>query len=448
MPNITVDFTKTLGPIKPIHATGQPPFAGKYLGIDFQPMEYLQKAHIPYCRLHDVQGAFGSCRYVDIPNIFRDFDADETDPANYDFAFTDALLEAMHHYGLKPIFRLGVTIENQCHIKPIWINPPEDPAKWARICEHIVRHYNEGWADGYHYGIEYWEIWNEPENGVQGQNQMWTGTPEQYFELYDVTAKHLKKCFGDTIKVGGYGACGFYGIFYDPQKYGVDLPPAEIDGKYEKWMHRLNFLFNFLAYIKEHQSPIDFFSWHSYYNVKKTVIQQRFVERTLKEYGYEGLETHMNEWNNAHKLKLVGSAYAAAGALAMLCALHDTDLYMGCYYDTRIFPFDYGGAFNPKTRKPTPLLYGFEAFGELYALGNQVECNCEAENLYTFAAVDGDKKAVLVVNYSEQDRDISLNVDSTFVPHLIDEEHLLEKVDLNPNAFTLKAYQIALFKNY
>ena len=51
-------------------------------------------------------------------------------------------------------------------------NPPKDYAKWARICEHIITHYTEGWADGFNYKITYWEIWNEPEN-----IQMWQGTP-------------------------------------------------------------------------------------------------------------------------------------------------------------------------------------------------------------------------------------------------------------------------------
>lgn len=151
MNTVQVNFNDIIGKIKPIHATGQPPFGGGFRMLNFTPMEHLKNAHIPYCRLHDVQGAFGSNRYVDIPNIFRDFNADETDPANYDFAFTDVMIEAMYQYDLKPIFRLGVTIENQCHIKPLRIIPPEDPAKWARICEHIIRHYNEGWADGFHY---------------------------------------------------------------------------------------------------------------------------------------------------------------------------------------------------------------------------------------------------------------------------------------------------------
>ena len=66
-------------------------------------------------------------------------------------------------------------------------------------------HYNEGWADGFEFGREYWEIWNEPDN-----RKMWTGTHEQFFELYKVTANHLKQRFGDSIKIGGCAFSGFY----------------------------------------------------------------------------------------------------------------------------------------------------------------------------------------------------------------------------------------------
>ncbi|MBQ7934745.1 MAG: hypothetical protein IJ333_00105, partial [Clostridia bacterium] len=96
----------------------------------------------------------------------------------------------------------------------------------------------------------------------------------------------------------------------------------------------------------------------------------------------------------------------------------------------------------------TPLLYGFEAFGELHLLGNQVKCDCEEESLYAMAATNGDKKAVLIVNHSEQNRDISLNVDHTFAAHLIDETHALEKTEFNPVFFPIKANQIVLVKNY
>jgi hypothetical protein len=38
-----------------------------------------------------------------------------------------------------------------------------------------------------------WEIWNEPEN----QPAMWTGTDDQYFQLYEVTAKAIKSRWPD-----------------------------------------------------------------------------------------------------------------------------------------------------------------------------------------------------------------------------------------------------------
>lgn len=151
--NLQFDFSKTVGKIKPMHAMGQPPAGICDSGISSNMFPYLQQANVPYCRMHDVGGAFGSNLFVDVPNLFRDFDADENDPASYDFAFTDKLFEAMMAHGIEPYFRLGVTIENAHMVKSYGIFPPKDFAKWARVCEHIVRHYNEGWANGYRFHI-------------------------------------------------------------------------------------------------------------------------------------------------------------------------------------------------------------------------------------------------------------------------------------------------------
>ncbi len=46
--------------------------------------------------------------------------------------------------GTKTFFRLGQTIEHQ--IKKHGTIPPRDFKKWAVICEHIIRHYTEGWV--------------------------------------------------------------------------------------------------------------------------------------------------------------------------------------------------------------------------------------------------------------------------------------------------------------
>lgn len=446
MTTIEVNFEQSAGKIKAMHATGQPPFGGGFLQLNFTPMQYLKDAGVPYCRLHDVGGAFGGNRFVDIPNIFRDFDADENNPESYDFAFTDELLKAMHEYGLKPIFRLGVTIENQAHIKAYRINPPKDYHKWARVCEHIVRHYNEGWANGFYFGITYWEIWNEPENGpTPTSNQMWTGTAQDYYRLYDITAKHLKSCFGDTIKVGGYGASGCYGIYYHPEKYGIQVPQKEKDERYEKDIYRVEFFYGFVEYIKAHNSPIDFFSFHSYAGVEKTVVMSSFLHRVLREYGYGHLETHLNEWNNAHELALFGKSYSSAQVTAMMCAMQNSQTDMLFYYDTRIFASPYCGLFNAYTRKPCCTYYCFIAFNELYKLGTQVQCVCDNDRVYAVGATNGEENAVLIVNTGE-DTTVNTNLLGAYKAYLLDEDNFLTEQDLSVNEFKLKSNQVVLLK--
>ena len=104
---VKVDFATETGPVKPVNGVGQPPMLG--FGND-RLFHYLTEAGIPFSRLHDTGGAFGKNVYVDIPNIFRDFDADENDPKSYDFAFTDDLMVKLDKAGVRPYFRLGVTI--------------------------------------------------------------------------------------------------------------------------------------------------------------------------------------------------------------------------------------------------------------------------------------------------------------------------------------------------
>ena len=449
MTRIAVDVNKVIGKIKPMHAVGQPPFTGGFASIDFSPMQILKDANIPYSRLHDVGGAFGGNRYVDVPNIFRDFDADENDPASYDFAFTDALLKGMAEYGVKPYYRLGVTIENQSQIKPYRIYPPTDYAKWAKVCEHIIRHYNEGWADGFEYGIEYWEIWNEPENReILNKNQMWRGTKEQYYELYDVTSKHLKGCFGNRIKVGGYAACGFYGIFGNPEKYGLSVKRRD-EERYnsEKEEYRIQFLLGFFDYIKKHNSPIDFFSWHTYGTVDTISVEAVFLDKILKQYGYEHIETHLNEWNLSHNRGINKSnSYASSQVAAMMCEMQHQSTNMLMYYDSRYVNISpYAGFYDVVTCEPSCVYYVFKAFGELYALQNEVKCEFSNEKLYVLAAGNNENMAVLITNTGDDDK-IEINLTSDYTVYLIDENTLMTETDKNPVRFMLGKNQTVLIK--
>jgi len=394
---ITADFTQITGKIKPMHGGGQPPFSGS----NFSLFKYMTAAHMPYSRLHDVGGWLGQDLYVDIPNLFRDFDADENDPASYDFAFTDRMLKAIADAGVEPFFRLGITIENSWDLKAYRTAPPKDPAKWARICEHIVRHYNEGWANGLHLGITYWEIWNEPE-----QPAMWAGTPEQYFELYEVTANHLKKCFGDSIKVGGYASCGFYARAIDPTCDGKNIVASPTATAEQKLLNLcITYAHRFFDWITsaEHHAPIDFFSWHTYTDVGEAVAMAEYARKILDNHGLNHVESILNEWNTTpgpHAHVRAEGRLPAIKAASMLLALQKSGVYVACYYDTRLGPSVYGGLFNPDTWTPYLTYYPFLSFGTAYALGKEVKTETDGQNVYLLGATDesGKHGVLLIVN--------------------------------------------------
>ncbi len=433
MQKITVNFDKAVGPIKPMHAVGQPPFYGMYFGK----FQYLTAAHIPYSRLHDTGGAYGRGVFVDIPNIFRDFNADENDVASYDFAFTDVLLSELMKAGVKPYFRLGVTIENYPHIRAYRIYPPKDALKWARICEHIIRHYNEGWANGFTYGIEYWEIWNEPDSVTERGSMMWLGTKEQYFDLYAVSAKHLKKCFGDAIKIGGFASCGFYAITNPNAQRALKTGSTERLNDYEKSiLYFKEYFEDFLRYIKAQDAPIDFFSWHSYDPVDNTLVQQAYVEKTLADMGYGDIEIHLNEWNTHHEVESMGTAAAAAQSAAMMCSMQDTKMSMMNFYDARLGLSNYCGLFDPRWRKPFCTYDAFLAFGELYALGTQVEIVGARDGLFATAASDEKDKAILLANIGE-DKEISLDLEGNYYAYAVVDDTRMKAVALSPTSFSM-----------
>ncbi len=404
--SVKIDFTKNLGKIKPMHGVGQPPFYG---ARSFPMFHYLTEAGIPFSRLHDVAGPYGGGRFVDIPNLFRDFDADPEDPASYDFTFTDCLITALMDAKVEPFFRLGVTIENDMTIKAYRIHPPKDPEKWAVICEKVIRHYTEGWADGFRYNIRYWEIWNEPDNHFDPKiNQMWTGTPEEYYELYNVTAKHLKKCF-PHLKIGGYSSCGFYAI-------AAPSPARE--------QSYLGFFDNFLRSVKENGAPLDFFSWHSYAGISDTMKFAAYAREQLDRYGFTDTETTCNEWNP--EVNLRGTGRHAALVTGMMLAMQNSPLDSAMFYDARYGVSIYGSMFNPMTAAPFPAYYGFLVFNELYLLGTQAEVCCDDEGVYALAAYKGTEGCIVLANTSAADVPLKLEMDGAVTEcRILDGERLL-----------------------
>ena len=183
----------------------------------------------------------------------------------------------------------------------------------------------------------------------------------------------------DSIKVGGFASSGFYSIFNEPLKFGVPEKASSNElseemreyAKSPRAKHMLTFFFAFFDYMKQHGSPIDFFSWHSYDSVAEVEQIADFVDRCLCDFGFGHVETQLNEWNNAPKKELRGTSFASANAAAMMCAMQNKKTDILCYYDARIGQSVYGGLFNPITYEPFCTYYTFAAFGELYRLGSQ-----------------------------------------------------------------------------
>jgi hypothetical protein len=238
--DIEVDFARAGGTIKALNGVNGGPLCGRGW-VDLSPS--FQELGIKHVRLNDVAWTFDDA--LNINYVFPRFEADPGQPDNYDFLQTDWYLKFIKALGIEMIYDLGPTAEYP-KLPPRHVDPPQDFGKWAKICVNVIKHYNDGWANGQHYNIKYWEIWNEPD--VQGGPWVfWNGTPEQYYRLYEITAKAIKS-YDPSLKVGG---------------------PALTTGT------PLLFLEGFLEYCRNHKVPLDFVSWHWYSDEPPTLLRER-----------------------------------------------------------------------------------------------------------------------------------------------------------------------------
>lgn len=377
--NVNIDLEKTLGKIKPMHAVNNGPIRSVRGGGS---MQYFEEAGIPYARLHDsaFHSAYGGEFSVDVHRIFRNFDADETNPDSYIFEPTDDYLDAITQSGTKIYYRLGAAIE---HYFKFGTRPPKDFAKWARICEHIIRHYTEGWANGFHYDIEYWEIWNEPDcTNPDGTKPCWQGSIETFAKFFTTAFAHLKACF-PRLKIGG-------------PAFAYILSGNESDVV--------------LSAMKEAGLKPDFYSFHAYcYDPKFIKVHIARARELLTKYGMADVEMHLNEWNYIrgwldepyrYSMETIKNGKGAAFTLATMCVCQDTPLDLLMYYDAA--PCSYNTIFD-NYFQPLKGFNAFKAFNALYRLGTEVHSQSDDETVYALAATNGEKSALVLVYFDDND---------------------------------------------
>lgn len=380
MRNIKVDFSKNIGKIKPMHAVNNGPVYKFAEDQRITNIDAFMDAGIPYSRNHDASfySTYGGEHTVDVHNIFTDFSADPYAPESYDFACTDEYIKVCEYAGVKTFYRLGSRIEHE--VKKYGTLPPPDFKKWAVICEHIIRHYTEGWANGFYYDIKYWEIWNEPDLDPDDSTnkRTWGGTKAQFFELYDITAKHLKKCF-PHLKIGGPSLCG-----------------------------KMAWAEEFLAQL---EAPLDFFSWHRYASYpEKIALRAKETREMLDKYGYTETESILNEWNYVrsfigddwlYSLRMEKGLKGAAFIASVMCDSQMGTVDMLMYYDAR--PCGMNGMFNTDfVCDKLKGYYPFLMFNELYKLGECVASEAD-EGVHVCAAKNDTEAAVMISCFNDDD---------------------------------------------
>jgi xylan 1,4-beta-xylosidase len=158
--------------------------------------------------------------------------------AVHDFSGIDRVYDELMEIGLRPVVELSFMPRDLARdpARTVFsygaiISPPKDWDRWAALtgdlAAHLVQRYGRDevasqWA---------FEVWNEPNLEV-----FWSGTREEYFRLYDVSARAIK-AVDPGLRVGG--------------------PSSAAAG----WIWEL------LGHLKDSGAPLDFLSTHVYGNV-------------------------------------------------------------------------------------------------------------------------------------------------------------------------------------
>lgn len=276
---LAVDFTREQGPLNNFFnecvGAGR---ANEGLRADWQQqLAYVKKeCGFKYIRMHGL--------LTDDMGVYSE---DRNGNPKYNFMYIDVLFDFLHSIGMKPFVELGFMPSALASSNKtiFWwrgnVTPPKDYNKWEDLVKNLVLHFTD------RYGADevktwYFEVWNEP--NLDG---FWAGTQEEYFKLYNHSAKAIKSV-NPLYRVGGPGTAG------------------------AAWETEM------VDYCSKNNLPIDFISTHSYgvkqgfldefgqsgtvldknpMSVSGDVIQSR---KEIQSSSKPHLELHYTEWSASY----------------------------------------------------------------------------------------------------------------------------------------------------
>jgi len=215
------------------------------------------------------------------------YSEDKQGKPHYNWQYVDDLYDYLLSIGVKPFVELSFMPSALASDKKtvFWwkgnITPPKDWDKWSGLITALTKHFEDRYGKK---EVEQWyfEVWNEP-----NYKGFWSGTQEEYFKLYEVTANAIKSV-SPTYRVGGPGSSGV------------------------SWIEET------LNYCTEHHLPLDFLSTHSY-NVDGVPIDEfgnkelqlkanpdavvddvKGVKAKLSNSIFKNSELHFTEWSSSY----------------------------------------------------------------------------------------------------------------------------------------------------
>ncbi|WP_348798060.1 GH39 family glycosyl hydrolase [Flavobacterium adhaerens] len=272
---IKVDYSKEQGKMNTMFkesiGAGR---ANEGLRADWQQQLVMVKKEcdFKYIRMHGL--------LTDDMGVYRE---DSKGNPEYNFQYIDALYDFLLSINIKPFVELGFMPNALASGKEtiFWwkgnVTPPKDYKKWDDLIRNLTQHFTD------RYGAEevktwYFEVWNEP-NLSPG---FWSSTQEEYFKLYDHTARVIKSVNKD-YKVGG------------PATAGAAWVPETIE------------------FCTKNNTPIDFISTHAY------GVSQGFLD----EFGTTG--TVLNKDENSVSGEVINSRKQIANSVKPNLELHYTE---------------------------------------------------------------------------------------------------------------------------
>lgn len=179
----------------------------------------------------------------------------------HDFTGVDRVYDHIRSLGLYPVVELSFMPRDLARDpdKTVFgydaiISPPKDWGRWHDLVRDLTQHVVDRY--GLDEIVEHWsfEVWNEANLEV-----FWSGTPEEYMKMYDVSVAAVR-AVDERLVVGG--------------------PSTAASG----WVEEL------LAHVEASGAPVDFVSTHTYGSPPLD------FRPTLERYGRAGTPIWWTEW--------------------------------------------------------------------------------------------------------------------------------------------------------